>query len=249
MPDAFAERPSAQQVYRRAMALLKESLFNHPSVWIAAIILFIATDIASVSSQGHFYAMSILMARLVFDLWIVCAVYRAMIGSQSPIWSLDGNFWLYFAAALILGSAVLAIKLASDRLLYFFIRLLTPTPAAAHAVWLVASAVLMILIGLSVLRIAFWLPALAVGGAQRGIVAAWRRVSGLMLPLVMAFLAAIMPLFAAHYLLTRWLQGGVPSAPARFALTGINGAISGVLLLAIASVISATYTLTEQRTG
>lgn len=249
MSVAVAERPSAQWIYRRAVALLKESLIDHPSVWIAAVLLFTATDIASISSPDHFIATGILIARLVFDLWIVCAVYRAMIGSRSPIWLPDGNFWLYFAAALLLAVAVLAIKISSDRLLYFFIRLITPTPEAAHAVWLVASAILMIVIGLSLLRVAFWLPALAVGDAQRSVVVAWRRVSGLMAPLTMAFLVAVIPLFAVHYMLTRWLQAGTLALPTRYALTGFNGAISGVLLLAITSVISATYTLTKQRMG
>lgn len=248
MPVAVIERPSAQQIYRSAVALLKESFIGHPSVWIAAVILFTATDMASISSSNHFTSTAILTVRLVFDLWIVCAVYRAMIGSRSPIWSLDGNFWRYFAAALLLAVAVLAIKISSDRLLYFLIRSMTPTPAAAHSVWLVMSGILMIVIGLSVLRIAFWLPALAIGDAQRSIAVAWRRVSGLMPPLIMAFLAAVVPLFAAHYLLTRWLQVGTLSVPAWYALTAMNGAISGVLLLAINAVISTTYTLTKPRT-
>lgn len=249
MPVAVAERPSAQQIYRRAVALLRESLIGHPSVWIAAVILFAATDMAPIASRSHFATAAILAARLVLDLWIVCAAYRAMIGSRSPIWLPDGNFWLYFAAALLLAVAVLALNISSDRLLYLFIGLITPTPAAAHAVWFVASAILKVVIGLSLLRIAFWLPALAIGDAQRDIATAWRRVSGIMPALIMAFLVVVLPLFVVHYLLARWLPAGALSLPVRYALAGINGAVSGLLLLAIMSVISATYTLTKQRTG
>lgn len=236
---------TAGSLVRAALSLFTRRFGAAWSVWLVALVMLTATNVAVVAAaeprdlgftEGQLLAFGV---RLLAVLWILAAAYRAQIGSESRLWALDPNFWRYFFAQIVVSAITLSLSRVLGDFLYTGVHRAIADGHSADNAWQVVSLARILLVGLIFIRIMFWPVARAIGDRAMTLAAAWRATRGAASPIAGAWLVLIGPLVALRYVVALQIQD--LAAEHRFWIAAGDGAFSAIVLIAAVCTISAAY--------
>lgn len=243
--DEGKEDLTATRLIGAALLELLGSLWRAPLVWIALIIVATATDVVDlVYSPPKGLTISGLMiaslaVRILGVTWVFVAAIRAYLRSPVPRWAVDRGtlFYLGWGLFLLVGANAISFGLTTGAN-----AALAHVSGAALSIdeRLALTALGVPLLDLILLRIIPWATGRAgrmPGVTLRGV---WRGMRGSVSAFTGAYLVLVVPLYAAHFALTAWLQRGGMAKPLLLSWTvvdGVESAVMAMLMLALYATV------------